>query len=68
MDVSQFENIVEVVTKGIDVFEDKSRFNEWMRQPNTALGGKSPLSLIDSDKGIREILDVLGRLRHGVYS
>ena len=68
MDVSQFENIVEVVTKGIDVFEDKSRFNEWMRQPNKALGGKSPLSLIDSDAGIKDILDVLGRIKHGVYS
>jgi putative toxin-antitoxin system antitoxin component (TIGR02293 family) len=40
----------------------------WLRKPNRALAGVTPLSLLDVDIGAREVEHVLGRIQHGVYS
>lgn len=40
----------------------------WLRRPNRALGGTSPLDLLDTDLGARHVEQVLGRIAHGVYS
>lgn len=41
---------------------------EWLRVPNAALGGETPLSLLDTDIGATAVLDVLTRLEYGVFS
>jgi putative toxin-antitoxin system antitoxin component (TIGR02293 family) len=38
----------------------------WMRRPNRALGGETPLGLLDTEIGEQLVEDVLGRLEHGV--
>jgi putative toxin-antitoxin system antitoxin component (TIGR02293 family) len=40
----------------------------WMSRDNRALGGVSPLSLLDTDIGCRQVEDALARVSHGVYS
>ena len=40
----------------------------WLHRPNRALGGRSPLSLLDTDLGARRVEAVLGRIEHGVFS
>jgi uncharacterized protein (DUF2384 family) len=37
---------VDLYTYGKMVFGDKKKFNDWMNDPNKALGGKTPLELI----------------------
>ncbi|MEP6745992.1 MAG: antitoxin Xre/MbcA/ParS toxin-binding domain-containing protein [Gemmatimonadota bacterium] len=44
------------------------RAGPWLVTPNRALGGRSPLSLLDSDAGTLAVDQVLGRIEHGVYS
>ena len=46
--------------------EDKAA--QWLRRPNRALGNRIPLDLIDSDIGIRQVEEVLGRIEHGNIS
>jgi putative toxin-antitoxin system antitoxin component (TIGR02293 family) len=41
---------------------------EWLRTPNRALGGELPLDRLDTDRGAREVADILGRIAYGVYS
>jgi putative toxin-antitoxin system antitoxin component (TIGR02293 family) len=41
---------------------------QWLRRPNRALGSRIPLDLIDSDIGIRQVEEVLGRIEHGNIS
>jgi len=41
---------------------------EWIKQPNKALGGQTPLSLLDTDIGTESVLDTLGRIEHGVFA
>lgn len=40
----------------------------WLRMPNRALGGVTPLSLLDTDAGAWQVEQILGRIAHGVYS
>lgn len=34
------EQIVEVIARGFELFEDKDRLIEWLKRPSTALSGK----------------------------
>ena len=40
----------------------------WFKQPNSALGGKTLLELIDTELGSRLVEDVLGRIAYGGVS
>lgn len=40
----------------------------WLRRPNRALGGCTPLQLIDTELGARAVENVLGRIAYGGVS
>jgi putative toxin-antitoxin system antitoxin component (TIGR02293 family) len=40
----------------------------WLKTPNRALRGGRPLDQMDTDPGVREVEDILGRISYGVYS
>jgi putative toxin-antitoxin system antitoxin component (TIGR02293 family) len=42
--------------------------SEWLRTPNRALGGLAPIDQLDTDLGVREVENILGRIAYGVYS
>ena len=70
-DISISEKIVSVAdiySYGYEVFEDESRFNDWIFRANAALGGQSPFDLLDSQYGREEIKNLIGRIDYGVYS
>jgi putative toxin-antitoxin system antitoxin component (TIGR02293 family) len=50
------------------VFGERAKASRWLHKPNRALGGVSPLSLLDTDLGTREVEQILGRIEYGVYS
>src|SRR5262245_10361094 len=39
---------------------------QWLRQPNRALGGATPLDRLETELGAHEVQAVLGRLDHGI--
>jgi putative toxin-antitoxin system antitoxin component (TIGR02293 family) len=39
----------------------------WLHRPNRSLGGHKPLELVRTDAGAELVVDVLGRLEHGVF-
>lgn len=41
---------------------------EWLKTPQAALGGSTPLDFALTEVGAREVEDLLGRIEHGVYS
>ena len=57
-----------LLERAAHVFEDEAGAADWLRAPNLALGGDTPLALADTELGAREVEDLLGRLEHGVYS
>lgn len=48
------------------VLEDSA--HTWLQLPVKALGNQTPLSLMDTDVGCRQVHLVLGRIQHGVIS
>lgn len=57
-----------VIAKGIDVFGEEDKFIQWLHLDNAALGGRKPITWLSSQIGREEILNVLGRLEHGIFS
>jgi putative toxin-antitoxin system antitoxin component (TIGR02293 family) len=47
-----------------DVFGGHDEARAWLREPNGALGGESPLT--DTEEGGRLVEAVLGRIAHGI--
>lgn len=60
--------LADLYSFGYEVFEDQNKFNKWMTSPNQALGGSSPLEIIDNVYGREEVRNLIGRIAYGVYS
>jgi AraC-like DNA-binding protein len=44
----------------------KNNFNEWLHSTPFPLNGRTPYSLLGSYEGIKTIIDVIGRIQHGI--
>lgn len=70
LDVASSERVVRLArmtARALEVFdEDEIAVARWLRSPLRPLGGATPLSLLDTDVGAQEALDVLGRIEEGI--
>jgi len=57
-----------LVQHAADVFGDAARGREWLKLPQRALGGATPLDYAETELGAREVENLLGRIDYGVYS
>jgi putative toxin-antitoxin system antitoxin component (TIGR02293 family) len=60
--------IARVAAQAFAVFSTEDDAATWLRRPNRALNGESPIHLLDTDVGARQVEDVLGRIAHGIVS
>ena len=56
------------ISRASGVFGDLDNAVAWLKHPNRALGGVTPISLLDTDVGMEAVSDLLGRIEHGVFS
>ncbi len=60
---------LEVFKKALSLFEgDVVSTMDWMTSPVRGLGSRSPVSMLETEKGRKEVENLIGRLEHGVYS
>ncbi|NOZ96025.1 MAG: DUF2384 domain-containing protein [Acidobacteria bacterium] len=58
-----------VFAEAIDLFEgDADAARSWLARPQPAFDGETPLNLMTTDVGTREVEALIGRLEHGVFS
>jgi len=57
-----------VLARAGETLGDPERANHWMVSPNRALGGESPLSLLDTEVGESRVMELLIRIDHGLFS
>jgi len=50
------------------VLGTKEKARHWLSASNRALGNVSPLSLLETEAGVDEVTNILGRIEHGVFS
>ena len=65
---AKFVRFARVVERAGTVFEDADSALNWLQSQNAALGGVTPLSLLDTEIGADSVLDTLGRIEHGVFA
>lgn len=60
--------LARVIERAEEVFEDLNASLDWLKSPNAALSGATPLSLLDTDIGAESVMDTLGRIEHGIFA
>jgi len=60
--------LAQVYTAAVDTLGSEEKAAQWLKTPNRALRGGRPLDQLDTDPGVREVEDILGRIAYGVYS
>jgi putative toxin-antitoxin system antitoxin component (TIGR02293 family) len=60
--------LAQVFATATETLGDPDKATQWLKTPNRALRGGRPLDQLDTDPGVREVEDVLGRIAYGVYS
>lgn len=60
--------LARVVGRARETFEGLDNALDWLKSPNAALSGATPLSLLDTDIGAESVMDTLGRIEHGVFA
>lgn len=59
--------VVRIVSKTFDFFDEPEAARAWLKAPEIAFDGDTPLSLLDTEMGAQEIFRLLGQLEHGVF-
>lgn len=60
--------LAKLYERGAEVLGSHEAFNRWLRHPNLALRHQVPLTLLDTSIGFTMVLNVLGRIAHGIFS
>jgi len=59
--------IARVYDKALEGFESEEAVEGWLKKPARGLGHKIPLEYSDTDLGAQEVVNLLGRIEHGVF-
>jgi len=60
--------LMRIIALASAVLESEANARQWLQRPLRVLGGRTPLAMIATEPGAREVEHVLGRLEHGVFS
>lgn len=61
-------HLAELYVRGKEIFDSFENFQEWMNRPSIDLSGAQPIDRIQTRKGIDDLLQVLGRIEHGILT
>ncbi|MBX2967707.1 MAG: DUF2384 domain-containing protein [Cyclobacteriaceae bacterium] len=61
-------HLAELYAKGGEIFKSIDSFTEWLNLPSIDLNGERPIEQIQSRKGIDNLLEILGRIEHGILA
>jgi len=71
LDKGTSERVIEIALlqeRAVEVFGNISVFHDWINTPLRALGNVKPKDFLDSSIGIQILMNVLGRIEHGIPS
>lgn len=59
----------EVYRAALSLFEgNNQKTHHWLTSPITGLGGKKPIEMLRTSAETRAVLDLIGRIEHGVFA
>ena len=63
----QSKQLKRIFERAVEVFGDESEAKLWLKEPKSALEGKAPIQLINTDLGVQQVELMLGRIEHGIF-
>lgn len=60
--------LARIVALATDTLGTREKASRWLQSPNRVLEDQTPLSLLDTDSGVRAVETILGRIEYGLYS
>lgn len=57
-----------LLERATDVLGDAKAAQRWLKEPQWALGDRTPLRFAETEAGAREVEDLLGRIEYGVLA
>lgn len=64
----KLHRLVSLVERSIEVFETLPAALDFLRTPNPSLNDNKPFELLDTELGAHTVLELLGRIEHGLFS
>jgi putative toxin-antitoxin system antitoxin component (TIGR02293 family) len=62
-------SVARLLLQASELFEnDKVKTLQWLNSPNRGLGGRTPMQMAQTETGLREVENLIGRLGNGVFS
>ena len=59
--------VAKVFTRAVVYFDDdRNDAIEWLKHPNPALAGETPLERANTAIGADDVIDLIGRMEHGI--
>lgn len=58
--------VARVLAAAEETFGSQEKAGAWLRRPTRALAGETPLDLLDTEEGAREVETLLGRIGHEI--
>jgi putative toxin-antitoxin system antitoxin component (TIGR02293 family) len=62
----RFFRVARILAIAEESFGKPGKAHTWLRRPTSALNGETPLELLDTEEGAREVERLLGRIAHGI--
>jgi putative toxin-antitoxin system antitoxin component (TIGR02293 family) len=60
----QLDRVLDSVEK---VYESRERARQWLNRPNPRLGGRAPVTLLDTCEGVQRVEELLGQINEGFF-
>ncbi|MDH5923683.1 DUF2384 domain-containing protein [Vibrio splendidus] len=61
------KNFDKVFSAALALFETEEAAHQWLEQPVLGLGNRRPIDMLSTSEDTKVVLDVIGRLEHGVF-
>lgn len=56
----------DLLARSTDLFGDENAAADWLSKPTPALNGETPLAYATTELGTRKLLNLIGRMEHGI--
>jgi len=61
------EETKRILRQALELFEDEDETQRWLSTPKRALGGETPLAVLETDKGRKKVEELLYRAEYGIF-
>lgn len=62
------KNFAQVFQAALALFGSKEAAHRWLNHPVQGLGNKRPIDMLSTAEDTKLVLNLIGRLEHGVFS